>query len=245
MREARVTTETALRLSGASVLLGNAALVAGIVVSTVHGLGPEPLPLTSAEGLQKLGESAGAYRLREALWLAYPVLLLPQAIALYALLRDRAPALLWPLVFWCVGLTLAIAVDLVTATVAPELGVAYLRAAPDARPVLQALASSLAHAVLVAQLLCDTLSGTLVYPFFAAVAYRAGFVSRGLALTAVVSSLLVFVLYRGVNLLLPDAAGPSTVFGLGFYGVIWWDVTVALKLLRVRRPSAVLQPRPE
>lgn len=190
MREIKVPGETALRLSGASVLLGDAALLAGIVVSAAYGLGSEALPLTSAEGLQRLGQAADLY----------PILILPQGIALYSLLRGRTPALLWPLVFWCVGLTLGIAVDVFTVALAREFGVGYLGAAPDARLALEALAGTIAHAVFLAQLVCDNISGTLVYPFFAAAAYWAGLVSQALAVTVVVSSLLVFVAYRGMNL---------------------------------------------
>jgi hypothetical protein len=50
----------------------------------------------------------------------------------------------------------------------------------------------------------------------------------------VVSSLLVFVLYRGMNLFFAGETTLGTVFGLGFYGLIWWDVNIALKLLRIR-----------
>jgi len=121
----------------------------------------------------------------------------------------------------------------VTVMVPADLGVAYLQAAPESRPLLEALAGSLSRAVLLAQLVCDTLSGTLVYPFFAAAAYRAGLVSRALATTAAVSAVLVCVGYRGMNLFLPGAAGLSTLFGLGFYGLIAWDVGVSLKLLRL------------
>ena len=48
------------------------------------------------------------------LWLVYPILILPQGIALYTLFHDREPALLWALVLWCVGLTLGIGVDVFT-----------------------------------------------------------------------------------------------------------------------------------
>ena len=224
----------AMRLSGVSVLLGDAAFVAGMVVSVMYGLGTEALPLTTPQGLQLLGRSAGVFALRETLWLAYPIFVLPQGIALYILLRDRAPSLLWPLIFWCVGLTLGIGIDIFTVEVARGLGLVYIAAGAETRPVVEAAAHAIARATLLAQFVCDNLSGTLVYPFFASAAYRAGFISRGLGLVAVISSIFVFVVYRGLNMALAEETTLSTVFGLAVYGLIWWDVRIALKLLRVQ-----------
>ena len=226
--------QTAMRLSGVSVLLADMALVAGMIISGVHGLGTEALPLTSPQGLQHLGRSAEWYTLRETLWLAYPIFVLPQGIALYALLRDRAPTLLWPLVLWCVGLTLGIGVDVATVGIARGFGLLYLTAGVETRPLIESVGQTIAHATLLAQFVCDTMSGTLVYPFFAVAAYRARFISRGLGLTVVISSILVFVMYRGMNLTLGEGTTLSTVCGLGVYGLIWWDVSIAAKLLRVR-----------
>ena len=225
---------TAMRLSGVSVLLGDMALVAGMIVSVVYGLGVEALPLTSPQGLQRLGRSAEWYTLRETLWLAYPVFVLPQGIALYALLRDRAPGLLWPLVLWCVGLTLGIGVDVATVGAARGFGAMYLAAGAETRPLIESAGRTIAHATLLAQFVGDNVSGTLVYPFFAAAAYRARFISRGLGLTVVVSSILVFVMYRGMNLTFGEGTTLSAVFGLGVYGLIWWDVSIAARLMRVR-----------
>ena len=230
----RSSRQTAIRLSGVSVLLADMALVAGIIVSVVYDLGNEALPLTSPQGLQHLGRSAEWYTLRETLWLAYPIFVLPQGIALYSLLRDHAPGLLWPLVLWCVGLTLGIGVDVATVGVARGFGVMYLAAGAETRPLIESAGRTMAHATLLAQFICDNLSGTLVYPFFAAAAYRARFISRGLGLTVVISSILVFVMYRGMNLTLGEGTTLSAVFGLGLYGLIWWDVSVAVRLLRVR-----------
>ena len=107
-----MSTKIAIRLSGASVLLADTALFAGMIVTVLMGLGPEEnLPLTSPEGLARLRELRFHYTLRELLLLLYPVLLLPQGIALYYLLRRRAPALLWPLTFWGIGLTIGIGVE--------------------------------------------------------------------------------------------------------------------------------------
>jgi hypothetical protein len=64
----------------------------------------------------------------------------------------------------------------------------------------EAAAHAIARATLLAQFVCDNLSGTLVYPFFASATYRAGFSSRGLGLVTVISSICVFVVYRGLNL---------------------------------------------
>lgn len=226
--------KVALRLTGFSVLCGDAALVAGLIVSVVYGLGGEALPLTSPAGLTHLGRSVDAFTLRETLFLAYPVLLLPQAIALYALFRERAPALLWPLILWCVGLTLGIAVDVLTVGVVRGLGPAYLAAGADAKAPIEALAKSVSHTILLGQFVCDNLSGTLVYPFFAAAAYRSGFISRGLAITAAVSAVSVFLGYRGINLLVGEETSVGTVLVVGIYGLIWWDVNIAVRLLRVR-----------
>src|SRR5262245_35084304 len=129
--------EMTLRLSGASILLADMALVAGMIVTVVCGLGPEEaLPMTTADGLERLGKLGGWYTLRELFSLAYPVLLLPQGIALYSLLRPRSPALLWPLVFWSIGLTLGIIVDLFTVGIAHGLGSAYLVAPEDTKLAL-------------------------------------------------------------------------------------------------------------
>jgi hypothetical protein len=46
--------------------------------------------------------------------------------------------------------------------------------------------------------------------------------------------MLVFVMYRGMNLTLGEGTTLSAVFGLGFYGLLWWDVSIATRLLRVR-----------
>jgi len=156
--------QTAMRLSGVSVLLADMALVAGMIVSVVYGLGIEALPLTSPQGLQHLGRSAEWYTLRETLWLAYPIFVLPQGIALYSLLRDHAPGLLWPLVLWCVGLTLGIGVDVATVGVARGFGVMYLAAGAETRPLIESAGRTIAHATLLAQFVCDNVSGTLVYP---------------------------------------------------------------------------------
>ena len=124
----------------------------GEVVAGVFGLGAEEaLPLRSEGGLQLLGKLRDHYALRELLWLAYPVLVLPQGIALFSLLRREAPALVWCLIFWSVGLTLGIGVDLFTVGLAHGLGT--LRHRPRVRSVSRRAAKGGASESFVAQLL--------------------------------------------------------------------------------------------
>src|SRR4030095_10928253 len=174
-----MSTKIAIRLSGASVLLADTALVVGMIVTLVAGLGPEEnLPLTSPEGLTRLRELRYHYTLREFFLLLYPVLLLPQGIALYHLLRRRAPALLWPLTFWGIGLTIGIGVDLFTFGLPSGLGGSPLVGPPE---VAVQLARSADFMVRLAQFVGDNLSGTLAVPFFAVSAYRQGLISKALA----------------------------------------------------------------
>ena len=97
------------------------------------------------------------------------MLLLPQGIALFSLLRHGAPALLWPLTSWVVGLGLGIIVDLFTIGLAIGLGSVQL--GMSGTVALQP-ARSADVMVRLTQFLCDNLSGTFAVPFFALAAYR-------------------------------------------------------------------------
>ncbi|MEM8534449.1 MAG: hypothetical protein AAGF95_26630 [Chloroflexota bacterium] len=231
---------TIVRLSGLSVLLANVAVVLGILISEIYNLGGEVLPLSGQEGLHHLGQFAELLTIRELLWLAYPILLLPKGIALYMLFRDRAPALLWALILWCIGLTFGIAVDILTVAVVRDLGVIYLASEATTQSVIESFAPSIAHTILLMQFIGDNLGATFVYPFFAIVAYRAGFIGRPLVIVNVLSVICVCLGYRGLNLLFLGETDISNIFAIGFFGLIWWEVSIAIKLLKTRSLNSVM-----